>query len=175
MSEVDLSRFQHFRRHISAGHGAAAAAITTEGVMLHYVMGGQGPLLVLLHGWPETWYAWRRVLPALAQHFTVLAPDLRGLGDSSKPLAGYDTNTVSSDIRQLGWRSATTRSTSSATTGAPPSPTPTRRSTASRRASSVSWKCRSRVRLGCIADAGSTGAPSKAEGSKRAPDLAQYA
>jgi pimeloyl-ACP methyl ester carboxylesterase len=102
MSEVKSSGFEHFKRQVSpGGGGAAAAALSTEGVTLHYVMGGQGPLMVLLHGWPETWYAWRRVLPALAEHFTVLAPDLRGLGDSSKPLSGYDTNTVSADIREL--------------------------------------------------------------------------
>jgi pimeloyl-ACP methyl ester carboxylesterase len=77
-------------------------------VRLHYVIGGQGDPLVLLHGWPQTWYEWREVMPALAQRFTVIAPDLRGLGDSSKPLTGYDTRTVAADIhglvQQLGFR-----------------------------------------------------------------------
>jgi pimeloyl-ACP methyl ester carboxylesterase len=70
-------------------------------VELHYVTAGRGPAVVLLHGWPETWYMWRDVLPGLAQHYRVVAPDLRGLGDSSRPLTGYDTRTVSTDIWRL--------------------------------------------------------------------------
>ena len=57
--------------------------------------------VVLLHGWPETWYEWHLVMPALAKNYTVIAPDLRGLGDSSKPLTGYDGKTVAEDIHQL--------------------------------------------------------------------------
>ena len=59
---------------------------SVNGVQLHYVMGGKGNPVVLLHGWPETWYEWRHVMPALAKNYTVIAPDLRGLGDSSKPV-----------------------------------------------------------------------------------------
>ncbi len=70
-------------------------------VMLHYVKSGSGPPLVLLHGWPQTWYEWRHVMPALAERFTVIAPDMRGLGDSSRPLTGYDKRTVSNDIWRL--------------------------------------------------------------------------
>jgi pimeloyl-ACP methyl ester carboxylesterase len=70
-------------------------------IQIHYVMGGQGDAIVLLHGWPETWYAWRHVMPALAKNYTVIAPDLRGLGDSSKPATGYDGKTVAEDIHQL--------------------------------------------------------------------------
>jgi esterase/lipase len=55
---------------------------TVNGIQMHYVIGGQGDPVVLLHGWPETWYAWRHIMPALAQNYTVIAPDLRGLGDS---------------------------------------------------------------------------------------------
>jgi pimeloyl-ACP methyl ester carboxylesterase len=65
------------------------------------VIGGHGDPLVLLHGWPETWYEWRHVMPALAKNYTVIAPDLRGLGDSSKPLTGYDGKTTAEDIHQL--------------------------------------------------------------------------
>src|SRR5688500_12644943 len=54
---------------------------SVNGIQMHYVMGGQGDPVVLLHGWPETWYAWRDVMPALAENYTVIAPDLRGLGD----------------------------------------------------------------------------------------------
>jgi pimeloyl-ACP methyl ester carboxylesterase len=70
-------------------------------VRLHYVAAGEGPTVVLLHGWPQTWYMWRNVLPGLASHYRVIAPDLRGLGDSSRPLGGYDTRTVAQDIWRL--------------------------------------------------------------------------
>ncbi len=70
-------------------------------VMLHYVTAGSGPPLVLLHGWPQTWYEWRHVMPALAERFTVIAPDLRGLGDSSRPLTGYDKRTIGNDVWRL--------------------------------------------------------------------------
>jgi pimeloyl-ACP methyl ester carboxylesterase len=70
-------------------------------IQIHYVIGGHGDPVVLLHGWPETWYAWHKVMPALAKNYTVIAPDLRGLGDSSKPLTGYDGKTLAEDIHQL--------------------------------------------------------------------------
>jgi pimeloyl-ACP methyl ester carboxylesterase len=72
-----------------------------NGVQIHYVIGGHGAPVVLLHGWPETWYEWRHEMPALAKNYTVIVPDLRGLGDSSKPLTGYDGKTVAEDIHQL--------------------------------------------------------------------------
>jgi pimeloyl-ACP methyl ester carboxylesterase/heme-degrading monooxygenase HmoA len=81
--------------------GFAHADASVNGVRIHYVIGGRGAPLVLLHGWPETWYAWRKVLPALAERFTVVAPDMRGLGDSSRPDAGYDKATVAQDIYEL--------------------------------------------------------------------------
>jgi pimeloyl-ACP methyl ester carboxylesterase len=74
---------------------------SANGIQLHYVIGGHGDPVVLLHGWPETWYEWHNVMPALAKNYTVIAPDLRGLGDSSKPLTGYDGKTVAEDIHQL--------------------------------------------------------------------------
>jgi pimeloyl-ACP methyl ester carboxylesterase len=70
-------------------------------VRLHYVIGGEGEPVVLLHGWSQTWYEWRRIMPALAERYTVIAPDLRGLGDSSKPLGGYDKVTAAGDIHEL--------------------------------------------------------------------------
>jgi len=74
---------------------------SVNGIQLHYVIGGHGNPIVLLHGWPETWYEWHKVMPALAKNYTVIAPDLRGLGDSSKPPTGYDGKTVAEDIHQL--------------------------------------------------------------------------
>src|SRR5919106_4184199 len=73
---------------------------SVNGIQMHYVIGGQDPV-VLLHGWPQTWYEWRHVMPALARNYTVIVPDLRGLGDSSKPVDGYDGNTTAEDIHQL--------------------------------------------------------------------------
>ena len=75
--------------------------IPVNGIQLHYVIGGQGDPVVLLHGWPETWYEWRHVMPALAKNYTVIAPDLRGHGDSTKPPTGYDGKTLAEDIYQL--------------------------------------------------------------------------
>jgi hypothetical protein len=74
---------------------------SVNGIQMHYVIGGQGDPVVLLHGWPQTWYEWHHVMPALAKNYTVIAPDLRGLGDSSKPSSGYDGNTTAEDIYQL--------------------------------------------------------------------------
>ena len=68
---------------------------------VHYLSAGQGAPLVLLHGWPQTCFAWRKVVPALARRFRVIAPDLRGLGDSSRPQDGFDKQTVARDIAQL--------------------------------------------------------------------------
>ena len=68
---------------------------------VHYLSAGQGAPLVLLHGWPQTCFAWRKIVPALAKRFHVIAPDLRGLGDSSRPQDGFDKQTVARDIAQL--------------------------------------------------------------------------
>ena len=70
-------------------------------VLIHYATAGSGPPLVLLHGWPQTWYEWRHIVPALAPHYTLVMPDLRGLGDSSRPADGYDKKTVANDIWRL--------------------------------------------------------------------------
>lgn len=75
-----------------------------NGVRLHYVIGGQGTPLILLHGWAETWFTWHRIMPELARHYTVIAVDLRGLGDSSRPASGYDDDTLAEDVRQLLFR-----------------------------------------------------------------------
>jgi pimeloyl-ACP methyl ester carboxylesterase len=72
--------------------------VDTGEVRLHAVTGGQGPPLLLVHGWPQTWYAWRMVMPALARDFSVVAVDQRGIGLSGKPQDGYDTATLASDL-----------------------------------------------------------------------------
>jgi pimeloyl-ACP methyl ester carboxylesterase len=68
---------------------------------LHAVTGGGGPPLLLVHGWPQTWYAWRMLMPALARDFFVVAPDQRGIGLSGKPQDGYDTATLAGDMVAL--------------------------------------------------------------------------
>lgn len=70
-------------------------------VRLHYVTAGQGAAVVLIHGWPQTWYMWRDVISGLATRYRVIAPDLRGLGDSSRPVGGYDKKTLAQDLWRL--------------------------------------------------------------------------
>jgi len=75
--------------------------IDTGDVRLHAVVGGEGPPLLLVHGWPETWYAWRLLMPALAREFEVIAVDQRGIGLSDMPASGYDTGTLAGDLVAL--------------------------------------------------------------------------
>lgn len=72
--------------------------ISANGVRLHAVIGGKGPPLLLIHGWPGSWYYWRLVMPALARNFEVIAVDQRGIGLSDKPEVGYDTATLANDF-----------------------------------------------------------------------------
>ena len=72
-----------------------------SGVTLHYRRSGQGEPVVLLHGIPQTSHEWRYVIPRLAERHTVIAPDLRGLGDSSRPPGAYDKKTLGADIAAL--------------------------------------------------------------------------
>jgi pimeloyl-ACP methyl ester carboxylesterase len=84
--------------------------IEANRIRLHYVTQGEGELVLLLHGFPEFWYSWRYQIPALAKHFKVVVPDLRGYNDSEKPETGYDLDTLSTDIQslieRLGYQSA---------------------------------------------------------------------
>ncbi|HEY4386400.1 MAG TPA: alpha/beta hydrolase [Ktedonobacteraceae bacterium] len=73
--------------------------LITNGIRMHYVTEGTGPLIVLLHGFPEFWYSWRQQIPYLAQRgYQVVAPDLRGYNESDKPRTGYDIPTLLRDI-----------------------------------------------------------------------------
>jgi pimeloyl-ACP methyl ester carboxylesterase len=75
--------------------------VDTDDLRLHAVIGGDGPPLLLIHGWPQTWYAWRMVMPALARDFEVIAVDQRGIGLSDTPEDGYDLGTLAQDMGAL--------------------------------------------------------------------------
>jgi pimeloyl-ACP methyl ester carboxylesterase len=75
--------------------------IDTDELRQHAVIGGEGPPLLLVHGWPQNWYAWRLVMPELARDFEVIAVDQRGIGLSDKPEDGYDTSTLAGDLVAL--------------------------------------------------------------------------
>jgi pimeloyl-ACP methyl ester carboxylesterase len=76
--------------------------LTTNGIRMHYVTQGEGPLVLLLHGFPEFWYSWRLQIPVLAgQGYRVVAPDLRGYNETEKPKRGYDIPTLLRDIAGL--------------------------------------------------------------------------
>ena len=75
--------------------------VDTGTLRLHAVTGGEGPPLLLLSGWPQNWYAWRLLMPALGRHFRVVAVDPRGVGLSDKPGDGYDTATLAADMADL--------------------------------------------------------------------------
>jgi pimeloyl-ACP methyl ester carboxylesterase len=79
----------------------ASRYVDTGEVRLHAVTGGDGPPLLLVHGWPESWYAWRKLMPTLARDFSVVAVDQRGIGLSDKPAGGYDTGTQARDLVAL--------------------------------------------------------------------------
>jgi pimeloyl-ACP methyl ester carboxylesterase len=80
-----------------------------NGINIHYVIGGQGEPLMLVHGFGQNWYMWNRLLPELSKHFTVIAPDLPGVGESDKPEGGYDKKTLAAHlhvlVKQLGFNS----------------------------------------------------------------------
>jgi pimeloyl-ACP methyl ester carboxylesterase len=81
--------------------GFTSKYIDVNGTTLHLVEGGQGEPLLLLPGWPQTWWAYHKVMPALAAHFKVLAIDIRGMGSSAKPENGYDKKNMALDVYEL--------------------------------------------------------------------------
>jgi pimeloyl-ACP methyl ester carboxylesterase len=78
-----------------------SAFAEVNGTRLHYVAGGRGEPLVLLPGWPVTWWEFRKIMPILAQRYRVIAVDLRGMNLSAKPASGYDKKTMARDIFEL--------------------------------------------------------------------------
>ncbi|WP_433348463.1 alpha/beta fold hydrolase [Microtetraspora malaysiensis] len=93
LSDADLAR--------SLEGGFVSRLAEVNGTHLHYVEGGQGEPLVLLGGWPQTWWQFHKIMPRLARDHRVIAVDLRGMGGSAKPAAGYDKKTMAHDIYEL--------------------------------------------------------------------------
>lgn len=95
----ELSHTDHISTSIL--DGASSHFATVNGIKLHYIEKGKGPLVILLHGWPETSYSWNSTISALSNKYRVVAPDLRGLGLSERTQNGYDKKTIATDIKAL--------------------------------------------------------------------------
>jgi pimeloyl-ACP methyl ester carboxylesterase len=72
-----------------------------NGIRLHYVAGGEGAPVIMMAGWPQTWWAFHKIMPPIARHYRVIAVDIRGMGASEKPDDGYDKKTMARDIHEL--------------------------------------------------------------------------
>ena len=83
------------------GGNFVAESVAIDDTTIHYVRGGHGPTIVLLHGFPQDWYEWRAVMARLAGRFTVIAPDLPGVGGSVPSREGYTAVEVARDVHQL--------------------------------------------------------------------------
>ena len=83
------------------GAGFVSSTADVNGTTLHYVHGGTGPAIILLHGFPQDWYEFHQIMPRLAQSFTVIAVDLRGIGGSKGTPGGYDAQNLAEDVHQL--------------------------------------------------------------------------
>jgi pimeloyl-ACP methyl ester carboxylesterase len=76
-------------------------SVSVNGTKIHYVRAGHGPAIILLHGFPEDWSEFQPIMPRLAEHYTVVAPDLRGIGGSTPAGAGFDSGSMAEDVYQL--------------------------------------------------------------------------
>jgi pimeloyl-ACP methyl ester carboxylesterase len=83
------------------GPGFVSESTRVEGATIHYVRGGAGPSVILIHGFPQDWYAFHKIMPRLATRFTVVAVDLRGVGGSTMASDGYEATTLAQDIHEL--------------------------------------------------------------------------
>lgn len=82
-------------------HTFSSRYVDIGGLRMHAVVGGKGPPLLLVHGWPQTWYQWRLIMPALSREFEVIAVDQRGVGLTDKPQTGYDSGSQANDLVAL--------------------------------------------------------------------------
>jgi pimeloyl-ACP methyl ester carboxylesterase len=81
--------------------GFVSETVKVNGTTLHYVRGGKGPPVILIHGFPQDWFAYHAIMPRLAKRFTVIAVDLRGVGGSTATQGGYDAANMAEDVYQL--------------------------------------------------------------------------
>jgi pimeloyl-ACP methyl ester carboxylesterase len=86
---------------IAALTGFTQQPVAANGISINAVTGGAGPPILLLHGWPETWWEWHEVMPLLAERFSVVAIDMRGAGFSDCPQGGYDKATMARDAHEV--------------------------------------------------------------------------
>jgi pimeloyl-ACP methyl ester carboxylesterase len=86
---------------IPSVEGVEHRSVEVRGIRLHVAEAGKGDPVLLLHGWPQHWYVWRKVIPALAQDNRVIAPDLRGFGWSDAPSGGYEKHELARDVLAL--------------------------------------------------------------------------
>jgi pimeloyl-ACP methyl ester carboxylesterase len=101
LSFLLLSGAPHARRRPATGKTIASRVVEVDGVKLHYLTAGSGAPLILLHGYAETSLMWRPIMPLLAERFTVIAPDLPGIGDSEIPASGLDMKTAAIRMHAL--------------------------------------------------------------------------
>jgi len=101
MDDAEHRGRAHDSMVVQLGGDFVSRIATVNGTGVHYVRGGSGPALVLLHGFPQDWFEWRRLMPRLAQSFTVIAVDLRGVGGSAAPTGGYAAADLAEDVHQL--------------------------------------------------------------------------
>ncbi|WP_214473419.1 alpha/beta hydrolase [Mesorhizobium sp. dw_380] len=81
--------------------GFESSFAEVNGIRIHYVQGGQGTPVVMLPGWPQTWWAFHKIMPQLAKNHRVIAVDIRGMGTTDKPKGGYDKKDMAKDIHEL--------------------------------------------------------------------------
>ncbi|WP_277976157.1 alpha/beta fold hydrolase [Pantoea endophytica] len=111
MSASVIKYAQGWTQPFNALDGFSHHYVTVDGVRLHYVSGGNAnrETLLLLAGFPQSWFAWRQVMALLGDRYFIIAPDLPGQGDSDKPLSGYDTTSLAQKVQgmmqQLGHES----------------------------------------------------------------------
>ncbi|MDR3712200.1 MAG: alpha/beta hydrolase [Puia sp.] len=101
MNEIDNLQIPNDKELAESLGSFKSKEIQVNGITLHYVEGGQGEPLILLPGWPETWWSYHKIMPELAKHYYVISLDIRGMGISSTPEAGYRKKEMASDVAEM--------------------------------------------------------------------------
>src|SRR3954451_22416162 len=104
MSSLPFSRpfvRKAYRLYVSHADGVEHIDPVVDGLRVHCAVAGEGPPLVLLHGWPQHWGSWRELIGPLAERFRVICPDIRGMGWTDAPRAGYHLRTLTRDLLGL--------------------------------------------------------------------------